>query len=158
MFWVEKMELKKAKQEDTVSVDYIGTLDDGTIFDTNIEEIAKNANHPKREAYEPLTFTIGTEQVLKGFEEAIIGMVVGEEKEIKIKTEEAYGKSNPRNIITIPSSNIDGEDLAVGRVVYHSTGAKGIVTNIEDNLVTMDFNHQLAGKDLNFKIILKKIE
>ena len=153
-----QMNEKLAKSGDVVSVDYIGTLDDGTVFDTNIESVAKEAGHPPRDKYEPLTFIIGKGQVLKKFEETVIGMKVGDEKEVRIIAEEAYGKPNPKNVLTTDVSEVGGGTPKVGMIIYHNSGSKGIVTKVEGDNITIDFNHPLAGKDLNFKITLREIK
>ncbi len=81
-----------AKMGDTVKVDYLGTLDNGKVFDTTLSEEAQKANvyNPQR-TYEPFTFTLGAKQVVPGFEEAILGMKVGETKTVTLPPEKAYG-------------------------------------------------------------------
>ncbi len=86
------------KENDHVSVDYIGELEDGTIFDTSIEDVAKDGGvyNPNRK-YEPLSFTAGAGQMISGFDRGVIGMAVGEEKTLVIPPEEAYGESSAGN-------------------------------------------------------------
>lgn len=93
---------KTVKVGDNVSVDYIGTVN-GKIFDTSIENIAKenNLSMPNR-TYEPIRFVIGKGKMIKGFEEGIIGMKVGESKKLTIPPENAYGQKNPQLIQTVP--------------------------------------------------------
>ncbi|NOZ82570.1 MAG: hypothetical protein GXN98_01945 [Euryarchaeota archaeon] len=96
-----------AEKGDTVSVDYVGWLDDGRVFDTSIEEIGTNASIPKadtfnRGKYLPLNFTIGAGSLIPGFEKAVIGMKVNETKSVSIPPEEAYGEVNPDLISSIP--------------------------------------------------------
>ncbi|MFQ6137451.1 MAG: peptidylprolyl isomerase, partial [Candidatus Hydrothermarchaeales archaeon] len=87
---------------------YIGKLEDGTVFDTTYEDIAKDKSIPKsnsfeeRDVYAPLSFTIGSGQLISGFEEAVIGMKVGEEKEVVIPPEKAYGFRNEELVSTLP--------------------------------------------------------
>ena len=82
------------KEGDRIKVNYTGRLKDGTIFDSSIEEVAKEAEYydPNRD-YEPLGFTVGEGNLIKGFEEGVKGMGVGDKKEVEIPPEEAYGKS-----------------------------------------------------------------
>lgn len=78
---------------DYVEVDYTGRLQDGTIFDSSMEEIAKKSKYyDKNRDYEPLGFTVGEGELIPGFENGVKGMEVGEKKEVEIPPEEAYGK------------------------------------------------------------------
>ena len=82
------------KKGDKVKIEYTGTLDDGTVFDSS-------EKHGK-----PLEFEVGSGQVIKGFDNAVIGMKKGQEKEFKLKPEEAYGEPNPNLIRKIPKEQI----------------------------------------------------
>lgn len=95
--------VKTVKIGDNISVDYIGSLQDGKVFDTSIEQVAKENNlfSPGRD-YTPLNFTVGKGRVVKGFDEGVIGMKVGETKTLIIPPEKGYGPINPRAIQTIP--------------------------------------------------------
>ena len=84
-----------AQKGDTVAVDYVGTLDDGTVFDTSIREEAIKAGLPLRSSYSPLEFTAGAGQMIAGFDAAVIGMKVGEEKNVHLTPSEAYGNQGP---------------------------------------------------------------
>lgn len=82
------------KKGDLVKVDYVGRLKDGTIFDSSIEEKAKESEfYDENRDYEPLPFTVGEGQVIEGFEEGVKGMEVGDKKEVEIPPEKAYGES-----------------------------------------------------------------
>lgn len=96
---------KGAKKDNTVRVDYIGYLDDGMIFDTSFEAVANEANilNPSRK-YEPLEFKIGSGMVLKDFENAVVGMLNGESKSIKISGDKAYPLINLPKTITIKNA------------------------------------------------------
>jgi len=88
---------------DTISVNYIGRLDDGTVFDTSYEDIAKKEGiYTPQRIYEPLIFEVGAGQVIKGFDEAVIGMKVNETKEIVIPPGEAYGEWDPNMVTVVP--------------------------------------------------------
>lgn len=93
---------KTVKVGDNVSVDYTGSVN-GKIFDTSIESVAKenNLSGPNR-TYEPIRFTVGKGQFIKGFEEGIIGMKLGESKTLTIPPEKGYGQKNPLMIQTVP--------------------------------------------------------
>jgi len=141
---------EQAKDGDAVQVNYTGTLADGTVFDSSAGR-------------EPLEFTIGSGQLIPGFDEAVVGMKVGEKKTVTIPADEAYGPHRDEMVIEVDReqfpSNIDPE---VGMMLESTQqdGSKVVftVTNISDNTtITLDANHPLAGKDLTFEIELVKI-
>lgn len=132
------------KNGDKIKVNYTGMFDDGNVFDSS-------------EGKEPLEFVVGSGQLIKGFDTAVIGMEVGQEKKIKIRPVEAYGDINPELIQKIPRDKIPKEyDLNPGMVVGigtpdgHQIPAK--ITEVNDQFVSIDLNHPLAGKTLNFNI------
>ncbi|MFC1938262.1 peptidylprolyl isomerase [Chloroflexota bacterium] len=140
----------QAETGDTVKVHYTGTLDDGTVFDTSLEQ-------------EPMEFTLGQGQLIPGFEEAVMGMQVGESKTLTIPAEQAYGSYDDELIFIIEREQLP-EDLepAVGQRLYagRPDGQNVIVTVIEvaETSITVDANHRLAGKDLTFEIELIEIQ
>lgn len=145
------------KSGDTVKVDYLGTTE-GKVFDTSIEAEAKKAGLPARPTYEPLAFTAGAGQVVPGFDKAVIGMTVGQEKMAVLKPSEAYGVSDPQAIVQVPRSMFDNSsEPQVGLQVQSPQGYPGVITKVDSQNVTVDFNHPLAGKELTFKIILREI-
>jgi len=138
------MAIKKGSK---VKVDYEGTFDDGEVFDSS-----KHGDHSH-----PLEFTAGEGQVIKGFDDAVIGMEKDQEKKIKIKPAEAYGDVNPQLMQKIPRDKIaPDQKVEVGMMVGIGTPdgqqfpAK--VAEVTDSEITLDLNHPLAGKNLNFKI------
>ena len=147
------------KDGDTIKVDYVGTLEDGTVFDTSIESVAKEAGKfQEGRPYEPLEFKVGAGQMIKGFDAAVVGMEVNEEKTVTIPPEEAYGQRNEKLIQQIPIDPLKnaGIDPKEGMTIS-ANGNPAQITNVEDGTVTIDFNHELAGKTLVFKITLKEI-
>jgi FKBP-type peptidyl-prolyl cis-trans isomerase 2 len=129
---------------DKVKVEYKGTLDDGTVFDNS-------------EKHGPIEFEAGAGRVIKGFDEAVMGMEEGEEKNIQIVPEDAYGNTNPDLVKKIPRNELPQEmDPKPGMVlVLKSQDGNQIparVTEISDSHLSVDFNHPLAGKTLNFSI------
>jgi FKBP-type peptidyl-prolyl cis-trans isomerase 2 len=146
------------KNGDTVSVDYLGTAQ-GKVFDTSIEAEAKKAGLPPRPTYEPLSFTVGAGQMIAGFDKAVVGMKIGEEKTVNLPPEQAYGQPSKDMIITVNKSQFgDGETPKVGLQVFSPQGQPGTITQVSGDNVTIDFNHELAGKTLTFKIIMRKIK
>ncbi len=137
------------KKGDKIKVDYTGTLDDGTVFDSS-------------EGKQPLEFEVGAGNIIKGFDSAVIGMEKGEEKEIKIPPAEAYGDSNPELIKKFPRDKLpsDKEPKQGMMLVLGTPDGKKIpakIAEVNEKEVTLDLNHPLAGKALNFKIKIVEI-
>ncbi|MCL5404283.1 MAG: FKBP-type peptidyl-prolyl cis-trans isomerase [Candidatus Marsarchaeota archaeon] len=130
---------------DTIEVFYTGTLDDGTVFDSNVGN-------------EPLGFTVGSGELIKGFDEGVIGMKLNETKKIAIKAAEAYGERRSELVVNVPSENFGEADIKEGMGVRTEDGHEGTIVSIGENAVKVDFNPQLAGKDLNFEIKVVKIK
>jgi FKBP-type peptidyl-prolyl cis-trans isomerase 2 len=133
------------KQGSKISIEYEGSFDDGKVFDAS-------KNHGK-----PLEFEIGAKMVIPGLEKALIGMKKDEEKTIHIEPADAYGEPNPQAVQTIPKSNLPAEQKPeVGMTLVaqlpNGQGMPGKITKVTDKEVTIDFNHPLAGKALNFKV------
>ncbi len=108
-------EKKEVKTGDNISVDYTGSLLNGKVFDTSIEKVAieNNLSEPGRE-FMPLKFTVGkAPQLIKGFDEGVVGMKVGQTKKLTIPPEKAYGPRDPMNIQAIPII----QDMAIERVI-----------------------------------------
>lgn len=139
-------ETQIAKAGDTVQIHYTGTLDDGSTFDSSAGR-------------DPLQFTLGTGQVIKGFDDGVTGMQVGEKKTIHIPCEDAYGPINPAMMQDVPREQIPDEiPLELGMMLQMQGQAGDVipvkVVNITDEAVTLDANHMLAGKDLTFELEL----
>lgn len=231
---------KTIEQGDTVRVDYLGTLQNGEVFDTNIVEEAQKAEiYNELRPYEPLEFTVGAGQMIPGFEEAVLGMKEGETKEVTIPAEKAYGEPrqelilknldkelkaarysnitkeqftevfgeepkqgetyNTQNVpwpikiveikgdvikaesvvevghtLQLPGTRWDSvvvavqDDLVIIKqdpqegqqviIPFQGRTLPGVVKNVKDNTYDLDLNHDLAGKDLNFKITIKNVE
>jgi len=156
----DKMDVS-AGNGDTVAVDYVGTLENGSVFDTSLSDVAKKAGLQLRPSYEPLTFVVGAGQMIKGFDAGVVGMKAGEEKNITLKPEDAYGKSDPVKVVTINTDSLEqvtGTKPKPGMVLYNQQGQQGVVISVVLNETKVDFNHPLAGKALNFRIIMKRID
>jgi peptidylprolyl isomerase len=138
------------KKGDRVKVQYTGTLQDGTIFDKSKEE-------------EPLEFTVGSGQVIPGFDKAVEGIKLNEEKKVTLKTEDAYGKRDETLIRKVPKNSLPENFKPEKGIVIRlqdQTGRAipGTITDITENSITIDLNHPLAGKDLTFNIKVVGIE
>jgi len=141
---------KKAKKGNTVKIEYKGSLEDGTVFDST-------EKHGK-----PLEFEIGSKKVIKGFEEAVIGMEKDEKKKITLKPEEAYGSPNPDLIKDVPREKLPKEQepkegMILGMMLPNGQQIPARITKVEEDKITIDLNHPLAGKTLNFDIKLVDI-
>ena len=134
------------KVGDVIKVDYVGTLEDGTIFDSTKND---NAN--------PLKFQVGAGQLILGFDQAVIGKEVGEEFNITLEPKEAYGVRDPMLVQTISRDQLpEGLDPETGMMlgVGDPNGANSLawITAVDEEFITLDMNHPLAGKVLNFNI------
>lgn len=139
-----------AKKGDKVKVDYVGTLDDGTVFDDS----QKHGT--------PLEFEVGSGNVIKGFDEAVVGMKVGQERKVRIEPKDAYGDYNPKLIKEVPKERLpDFDKLKIGMMLaMHTNNGLQIpakITKMDKESVTIDLNPPMAGKTLNFKIKLVDI-
>ena len=130
------------KTGDHISVDYTGMLENGTIFDSSAGRV-------------PLEFNAGGGQMIKGFDAAVIGMRVGEEKTVTIKPEDAYGQYDEKNIVAIPITSVPN-GTKVGDTLYAGRQSARVL-DIKNNTAVLDVNHPLAGKTLIFKIKIVKI-
>lgn len=140
----------RAAHNNTVTVKYTGKLADGTIFDASPED-------------SPLTFIIGKQEVIKGFEEATIGMAQGETKTVIVEPEQAYGESKPALIEEVKRSELPKNlELTEGGQLEVTQGDGSIlrlmVNKVTEETVTLDANHPLAGKALTFIIEMLDID
>ena len=141
--------MTQAKQGDTVKIHYTGILEDGTVFDSS-------------EGRDPLSFTIGSGQVIPGFEEAVVGMAREEKKNVTIPVDKAYGPRNEELIITVPREQVPPDIEPETGQRLQMEGPQGqpvivVVSEVTDEHVKLDANPPLAGKDLTFDIELVEI-
>ena len=134
-----------------VRVHYKGTFNDGTQFDSSYDR------------GEPLAFVCGTGMMIRGFDKAVAEMEVGQVVDIHLMPEEAYGEADPEAIVTIGIEQLPGsENLSVGdRVMLRSINGQPFpvtVTAKDDTHITLDANHEMAGKELNFRIELLEVQ
>jgi peptidylprolyl isomerase len=139
----------QAEKGNTVRVHYTGKLDDGMVFDSSVGGY-------------PLEFTVGSGHVIKGFDEAVTGMPIGESKTVKIPSAEAYGPYREDMVIIVKRnqlpSNIElKEGLHLQMTQPNGMILNAMVTELSEDSVTLDANHPLSGKDLNFEIELVEI-
>ena len=141
--------MQEAKSGDKVKVHYHGRLTSGETFDSSAGR-------------EPLEFEVGSGSVIKGFDEGVTGMKVGEKKTVNIPAEHAYGGKNPEMIIEYPKAQFPQDmELEIGTqlVMSSPSGEQFQVTiaEIKDDVILLDGNHPLAGEELVFDIELVEI-
>lgn len=138
-----------AKSGDTVRVHYTGKLEDGSVFDTS-------------DGRDPLEFTVGSGQVIPGFDQAVAGMSPGEEREVRIPAEQAYGDRKDDLVIVVERAQLPPDiDPEVGQQLQLSQEGRAFVVQVADvtpGNITLDANHPLAGQDLTFELQLVGIE
>ena len=138
-----------AKQGDTVHIHYSGSLEDGTVFDSSADR-------------DPLSFTIGSGQVIPGFEEAVIGMAIDEKKNVTIPVDKAYGPRNEELVMSVPKEQVPPDlNPEVGQKLQmqgpNNTPVVVEVAEVAEEHIKLDANPPLAGKDLIFDIELVEI-
>jgi FKBP-type peptidyl-prolyl cis-trans isomerase 2 len=141
--------MQQAKEGNVVKVHYSGRLTDGTLFDSS-------------EGREPLEFTVGAGQMIKGFDAGVLGMSIGEKKTLQIAAEDAYGARDEEAIIEFPAVNIPADmklEPGMQLTLRNQNGqpVPVIVLEVKDEVVIMDANHMLAGQDLVFDVELVEI-
>jgi len=138
----------QAKTGDTVRVHYTGTLGDGRVFDSS-------------EGRDPLEFTLGSGQVIPGFDDAVTGMSPGDVRTVTIPSTEAYGARRDEMVVMVPRSQFpDDLEPAIGQQLQVSQEGQTFVvtvTEVTGEAVTLDANHPLAGQDLTFELQLVDI-
>ncbi len=124
---------------DNVSVYYTGRFTNGTIFSTNIGQ-------------QPLNFTVGSGQLIRGFSQGVIGMKPGQNRTITVQPSEGYGQVNQSLIVPVPLADFGNLTVTVGMQVKSSTGQQATVIAVNSTYATVDFNPPLAGKTLVFQV------
>ncbi|MDI1322117.1 MAG: peptidylprolyl isomerase [Algoriphagus sp.] len=139
----------EAKKGDSVQVHYTGRLEDGSVFDTSVSR-------------EPLGFTLGDGNMIKGFDAAVYGMIIGDKKTVTIPAAEAYGERRDDMMIDVPRAHVPTDilpEIGLNLVLQDENGRPMPVTVVfvDEEKITLDANHELAGQDLIFDIELVKI-
>ncbi|MBK8187010.1 MAG: peptidylprolyl isomerase [Cellvibrio sp.] len=133
-----------------VTLHFALRLQDGEVIDSNFER-------------DPATFVVGDGNLLPGFEKAIFGLLEGERKTLTISPEQGFGQRNPNNLQEFPRSEFAPDmELKEGLVLSFSDAQKtelpGVVSHFDENVVIVDFNHPLAGRDIVFDVAILRIE
>lgn len=137
-----------AQNGNKVKVHYTGTLSDGTQFDSSVGR-------------EPLEFTVGSGQVIVGFDAAVLDLEPGQSRTVNIPADQAYGQPRAELVMQVPRTKLPPDmKFEVGQELYLPQGASFVPVQVvaaDAETVTLDANHRLAGKDLTFKIELVAI-
>jgi FKBP-type peptidyl-prolyl cis-trans isomerase 2 len=128
-----------AQDGDSVEVHYVGTLDDGSQFDSS------------RDRGTPFSFTVGTGQVISGFDEAVRGAQIGDTNIVRMEAADAYGEWSEENVLEVPYDPSQGE-VAVGDTVTLNSGQPAVILEVSADTVKLDANYALAGEALTFEI------
>lgn len=141
--------MSKVNPNSTVTVNYTGRLEDGSIFDSSLNE-----------GREPLKATLGQGQLIPGFESGLIDMVVGDKKTIEIPHNEAYGDISEELLVEVPKTQVpEGVEVGARLQTFGPAGPSIVqVVEIKDDVVIIDANHPLAGKKLIFDLELLEVE
>lgn len=138
----EQQDPRQVTTGDTVQVHYTGTVDSGQTFDSSVGR-------------EPLSFTVGTGQVIAGFDAAVDGLAIGESRTVRIEPADAYGEHDPRFVVGVPLEQAP-DGLTPGTPVQLGD-RPAVVVEVTDEQVVVDANHPLAGEALTFEIELVSI-
>ncbi len=141
--------MSKAETGNSVAVHYTGKLEDGTVFDSS-------------ENREPLSFKIGEGQMIKGFENAVMGMGIGEKTTVSLEPTEAYGERSEERVLKVPKTEVPQDiptEIGTQLSINQSNGQQipAIITDADAESITLDANHPLAGKKLIFDIEMVEI-
>ncbi len=141
--------MQQVKNGDTVRVHYHGKLTNGSTFDSS-------------EGREPLEFTVGGGQVIKGFDDALVDMRIGDKKTVHIPVDQAYGHKNDNMMMEYPKAEFPADMTPAVGMELHMSDASGnvfpvVIAEVLDEVVVLDANHPLAGEDLIFEIELVSI-
>ena len=131
----------------SVTLHFSIALENGHIVDSNFEG-------------NPATFSVGDGNLLPGFESSLLGLEVGDEREFIIPPENAFGQHNTQNVQSVDRGNFDESDLEIGSILSLQNGdgeLPGVIIALEENLVMVDFNHPLSGKNIVFQVKIVEI-
>ncbi len=146
------------KEKDFVEIEFTGKIKDGEVFDSNIKQDIEESG--LKASAKPFIFALGQGMFLKGVDNSLIGKKVGEEYNIELKAEDAFGKRNPEAIKLIPSNVFRQHKInPIPGVMFNFDGKPARILSASGGRIRVDFNNPLAGKDVEYKIkILRKID
>lgn len=139
---------------DFIKINYTGRVKDAGVFDTTLEDVAKKENiSDSRRVYKPLSVAVGEGQVIKGLDEALAGMKVGDKKTVTVEPERGYGARSPALVKLVPVKYFRQQKLnPIPGLPVEVDGMRGKVQTVAGGRVRVDFNHELAGRTLVFDV------
>ena len=144
---------------DWIKINYTGRLqDNNVVFDTTVESVAKEAKLNSKKKFELFVMCVGEGHIIKGIDTSLIGKKVGDNYKIKLSAEEAFGKKNSKLLQLISKSKFTKDKVnPIPGLKVNIDGQEGIIKSISGGRVIVDFNHPLAGKDVEYEISINSI-
>jgi FKBP-type peptidyl-prolyl cis-trans isomerase 2 len=150
---------------DSVEIEYVGRLDDGTVFDTSRREVAEAEglaeDQPGRE-YAPLAVDVGSGTVIEGLDEGLVGMDAGDTEVVTVPPEKGYGERTAERVVEYDREQLEemlqGAELVEGLQLQTEQGLPGEVVDVGESAVKVDFNHELAGETLEFEVEVLSVD
>jgi peptidylprolyl isomerase len=158
---------KTVQSGNNVTIDYVGTFDNGTVFGTSNATVAQQAGiYESDYTYEPISYIAGSGEILEALDNATIGMKIGETKNVTLTPDQAYGEYNASLIIPVPMSMLLESNITphVNDTLYYNFEPVRVdhivenTTDLNNSSVYIDFNNQMAGKTLHFMVTIVNIQ
>ncbi len=151
--------MPKTNKKDFVEIEYTGRIKYGEVFDTTDADVAKQNNiYNKQMNYNPAIVCVGENQIIKGLDKYLERREVGEEYEVTLKPDESFGKKDAKLLRIIPSSVLKKQNITpVPGLQLNIDGLIGTIRAVTGGRIVVDFNHPLAGRDLIYKIKIKRL-
>jgi len=151
--------MTRINKKDFVEIEYTGKIKDGIVFDTTNVEIAKENNiYNEKMSYVPVVVCVGEHQIIKGLDKYLEGREVGEEYEVNLKPEESFGKKDAKLLKMVPMSVFKKQNITpFPGLQLNIDNTIGTVRTVTGGRTIVDFNHPLAGRDMIYKIKIKRL-
>jgi len=148
------------EEGDGITIEYVGRFENGEVFGTSRYEVAAEEGLLGADGEDPsdfpaLSFVVGSDDIVEGIDEAVVGLEAGDEQTVTVPPEKAYGEFDPDRVREYDPEVFEGmvgESPEVGQHVQAQNGLHGDVTAVREDAVEVDFNHELAGRTLVFEI------
>ena len=141
------------KKGDFIRVNYVGRLETGEVFDLTDEAVAKKEGlHNEKIKYKPVPVIIGAGFLIPGLDNAVLGMKVGEKKDVEVKPEDGFGQRDPNLVRVVPKKVFEDKVNPKPGMVVDFSGMRGRIQSVEAGRIRVDFNNPLAGKTLKYEI------
>lgn len=151
--------METAKKGEFIELDYTGKFEDGTVFDTTLESVAKENNlDDENHSYKPLIICIGKGHLLKGLDDSISEKEIGKTYNIKLSPEQGFGKKSAKLIQLISTSKFRKDNIQpMPGMQVNVDGIIGIVKTVTGGRTIVDFNHPLSGRNLDYEVLIRRI-